>query len=139
MSVLAKFLKRFKRLIDGPGGDNPPTGAAAFGRRQRPQQSDPATLFGSGGGYSAHTSSERLDGYRQALEEHFCISVTDSDGRLREVNRRFCDVTGYEPEELIGQHYELLNSGRHSDEFINEMWSTVCAGRTWRGEFCDRC
>jgi diguanylate cyclase (GGDEF)-like protein/PAS domain S-box-containing protein len=82
--------------------------------------------------------TSRLDAYRQALEEHFCITVTDSDGSLLEVNARFCDVTGYTSEELIGQHYDLLSSGRQAPEFIGEMWQTVRAGRTWRGEFCDR-
>ena len=83
-------------------------------------------------------TSDRLNAYRQALEEHFCISVTDSNGRLLEVNGRFCEVTGYTEDELIGQHYDLLSSGRHTNEFIDEMWDTVRAGKTWRGEFCDR-
>jgi diguanylate cyclase (GGDEF)-like protein/PAS domain S-box-containing protein len=97
----------------------------------------------TGGAFSdaSHEASEaadRLDAYRQALEEHFCITVTDSCGRLLEVNRRFCDVTGYTKRELLGQHYDLLSSGRHTDEFIDAMWTTVRAGKTWRGEFCDR-
>jgi len=83
-------------------------------------------------------ATDRLDAYRQALEEHFCITVTDCSGRLLEVNRRFCDVTGYAEHELVGQHYDLLSSGRHTCEFIDDMWATVRAGRTWRGEFCDR-
>ena len=83
-------------------------------------------------------TTDRLNAYRQALEEHFCITVTDSNGRLLEVNGRFCEVTGYTEDELIGQHYDLLSSGRHTNEFIDEMWDTVRAGKTWRGEFCDR-
>ena len=82
--------------------------------------------------------SDRLAGYRQALEEHFCITVTDSNGCLLEVNRQFCQVTGYTEEELLGQHYDFLSSGRHSSEFFGDMWKTVFEGRTWRGEFCDR-
>jgi diguanylate cyclase (GGDEF)-like protein/PAS domain S-box-containing protein len=64
--------------------------------------------------------------------------VTDLDGRLLEVNARFCDVAGYAPEELLGQHYDILSSGRQARELIDEMWDTVRAGGTWRGEFCDR-
>ncbi len=82
--------------------------------------------------------SDRLDGYRQALEDHFCITVTDCSGRLIEVNKRFCEVIGYAETELLGQSYELLSSGRHAPESLEEMWSIVNAGRTWRGEFCDR-
>jgi diguanylate cyclase (GGDEF)-like protein/PAS domain S-box-containing protein len=82
--------------------------------------------------------ADRLDGYRQALEEHFCITVTDLNGRLLEVNDRFCKVVGYEPFELVGQHYELLSSGMRMSETLEEMWQTVLSGKTWRGELCDR-
>lgn len=86
----------------------------------------------------ADERNDRLDGYRQALEEHFCITVTDAGGRILEANHRFCELTGYHEDELVGQHYELLTSGRHARDFIEDMWGTVCSGRTWRGEFCDR-
>lgn len=84
-------------------------------------------------------ASDRLDAYRQALEEHFCITVTDSSGCILEANARFCDVTGYAEQELVGKKYDLLlSSGRHTHDFLDQMWATVCAGKTWRGEFCDR-
>jgi diguanylate cyclase (GGDEF)-like protein/PAS domain S-box-containing protein len=81
---------------------------------------------------------QRHDGYRQAFEEHFCITVTDVNGRLLEANERFCNVVGYTPEELIGQHYELLSSGMRMRETLESMWETVQSGRTWRGELWDR-
>ena len=83
-------------------------------------------------------TTDRLDGYRQALEEHFCITVTDPSGRLLEVNDRFCQVIGYDQSELLGQPYELLSSGQRTSETIEMMWETVHSGRTWRGELCDR-
>ena len=46
--------------------------------------------------------TDRLDGYRQALEEHFCITVTDPNGCILEVNDRFCQVVGYAESELVG-------------------------------------
>lgn len=84
-------------------------------------------------------ATDRLDAYRQALEEHFCITVTDAHGRLLEANAQFCQVTGYREDELVGHDYQqIFGSGRHTSEFLEEMWATVCAGKTWRGEFCDR-
>ena len=83
-------------------------------------------------------SADRLDGYRQALEEHFCITVTDPSGRLLEVNDRFCQVIGYAESELVGKPYEMLSSGRQTGETLTEMWETVHSGKTWRGELCDR-
>jgi PAS domain-containing protein len=72
--------------------------------------------------------SDRLDGHRQALEDHFCITVTDCSGRLIEVNKRFCEVVGYSEAELLGQSYELLSSGEHAPQSLEDMWSIVNAG-----------
>ena len=95
-----------------------------------------------GGGEPRQCSSsqitDRLAGYQQALEEHFCITVTDPTGRLLEVNDRFCQVIGYAESELVGQSYEMLSSGRQTLQTLEEMWETVHAGRTWRGELRDR-
>jgi PAS domain S-box-containing protein len=55
------------------------------------------------------------------------------------VNKRFCEVIGYSESELLGQPYDMLSSGQHAPEWLEEMWHIVHAGRTWRGEFCDRC
>ena len=82
--------------------------------------------------------TDRLDGYRQALEDHFCITVTDCSGCLLEVNKRFCEVIGYSEAELLGQSYELLSSGQQPPQCLEDMWSIVHTGKTWRGEFCDR-
>jgi diguanylate cyclase (GGDEF)-like protein/PAS domain S-box-containing protein len=83
-------------------------------------------------------SADRLAGYRQALEEHFCITVTDLAGHILEANDRFCEVIGYSQEELAGRPYEVLSSGTQNKAALATMWETVNAGRTWRGEFCDR-
>lgn len=81
--------------------------------------------------------TDRLAGYRQALEEHFCITVTDIAGKLIEVNERFCQVVGYSEAELTGQHYDLLCPG-WDDGSIEKMWDTVQSGKTWRGQLRDR-
>lgn len=81
--------------------------------------------------------TDRLDGYRQALEEHFCITVTDSTGRLIEVNERFCKLLEYSEEELTGQHYAQLCPWADEDCSIEKMWATVNSGRTWRGQLRD--
>ncbi len=81
--------------------------------------------------------TDRLAGYRRALEEHFCITVTDNAGRLIEANERFCNVVGYSEQELAGQHYELLCPG-WNDGSLERMWAAVKAGKTSRGQLRDR-
>jgi diguanylate cyclase (GGDEF)-like protein/PAS domain S-box-containing protein len=66
------------------------------------------------------------------------ILVTDAEGRIIEVNPSFQRVTGYQRDEVIGQHARLLKSGRHEPGFYERMWQTLATQGTWEGEVWNR-
>jgi two-component system sensor histidine kinase/response regulator len=66
------------------------------------------------------------------------VVVTDREGTIEYVNPKFVEMTGYSAEEAIGLNPRVLKSGFHPREFYEEMWRTILAGRTWRGEICNR-
>jgi PAS domain S-box-containing protein len=66
------------------------------------------------------------------------VMITDGAGRIEYVNPRFTQLTGYTPEEVIGQNPRILKSGEHPPEFYRELWETVVAGREWHGELHNR-
>ena len=72
------------------------------------------------------------------IMSHALFSITDRAGTIIEVNQRFCQVSGYHVDELVGQTHRLINSGCHGPEFWREMWRTVARGKPWRGEVCNR-
>jgi two-component system CheB/CheR fusion protein len=66
------------------------------------------------------------------------IVVTGPDTVIRAVNKAFCTITGYAPEEVLGQNIRLLKSGRHSAKFYNQMWQALKETGFWRGEIWNK-
>jgi len=66
------------------------------------------------------------------------VVITDSEGTIEYVNPKFVKLTGYTPEEAIGQNPRILKSGEQPPEFYRELWETITRGEEWRGEFHDK-
>ncbi|WP_126424713.1 bifunctional diguanylate cyclase/phosphodiesterase [Brevibacillus marinus] len=77
---------------------------------------------------------KELADVKYALDQASIVAITDRHGIIRYANDLFCKISGYQREELLGQDHRILNSGYHSREFFRDMWDTIRAGKTWRGE-----
>lgn len=87
---------------------------------------------------SLHATLYELERQQQALDVHAIVSVTDAAGTIIYVNDRFCEVSGYSRNELLGQNHRIIKSGEHLPEFYRDMWRTIAHGNIWRGEVCNR-
>ncbi|MEO5375405.1 MAG: response regulator [Alphaproteobacteria bacterium] len=64
--------------------------------------------------------------------------VTDAETRVQLVNAAFTEITGYLPEEVIGQTPRILSSGRHPPEFYEGMWQAILTKGRWIGDVWNR-
>ncbi|TAN51342.1 MAG: response regulator [Methylococcaceae bacterium] len=81
---------------------------------------------------------EHLKSIELAIDEHSIVSIGDVEGKIIYVNRRFCEISGYSADELLGVNHRIVKSGLHPPGFYQVLWETISRGRSWHGEICNR-
>ena len=65
------------------------------------------------------------------------IIITDAQGIIVYANPHFYEVTGFSPQEVLGQNPRII---KHEGSTIDyaQMWETIRRGNVWKGEFVNR-
>lgn len=84
-------------------------------------------------------TEQRLRRLTVAVEQSPTSTViTDRSGAIVYVNRRFCELTGYRDDEVLGQNPRFQQSGQTPPETFAQLWQALIGGRHWHGEFINR-
>lgn len=118
------------------------------------QDTDLSSGYGAGGGTAAFKTrapwaekpAAPVSLYRQttedfiryALDSAAIVAITDVRGTITFVNGKFCQISGYSQEELVGSNHRMLHSGVHGTEFFRAMYREIARGKVWHGEICNR-
>lgn len=84
--------------------------------------------------FNLQKSNNSLQDFMSALNESSIVAITDSQGTITYANDKFCDISKYSRDELLGQNHRLISSGFHSKSFFEKMWQQITSGKTWKGD-----
>ena len=74
----------------------------------------------------------------EAMNKSALVSITDKKGIIIYANDAFCQISGYNEQELLGRNHNILKSGKQSDSLFKDLWFSITNKKVWRGEICNK-
>jgi len=90
------------------------------------------TIISSNSNYKSENSN-LLSEYKKAVDLSNIVSKTNPKGVITYVNDKFCEISGYTRDELIGKPHNIIRHPDMSREAFKDLWDTIKAKKSWNG------
>lgn len=74
-----------------------------------------------------------LKEYKKVVDMSTIVSKIDRQGHYTYVNDKFCEITKFKREELLGRHYTVVVHPETDHLIAQEIWDVISKGEAWRG------
>jgi len=71
--------------------------------------------------------------YKRAIDESSIVSKSDLSGKITYVNKKFCEISGYSKEELIGKNHNIVRHPNMRNSFFKDLWTTIKSKNIFHG------
>ncbi len=88
--------------------------------------------------YKLNNAIKDLNYQKFAMDQHAIVSITDANGVITYANQKFCDISGFTKQEIIGKTYSIIKSNFHPDIFFDDYKNTQQKGEVWHGAICNK-
>lgn len=82
--------------------------------------------------------AKEINDVRSALDESAIVTITDNKGIITFVNDKFCSISKYSKDELIGEYHYVNNPQYALNKFVKKIWTTIANGNVWKGDIKNR-
>lgn len=79
------------------------------------------------------TQAKELEEYKRVLNESDMVSKTNSHGIIKEANNKFCEISGYSQEFLVGKSHKVIRHPDMPKKIFKELWSKIKDHKTFKG------
>ncbi len=78
-------------------------------------------------------SQSILNDYKNAVDMSAIVSKTNPKGIITYVNEKFCEISGYSKDELIGKSHNIIRHPKSDSKIFKNLWQTILNKKSWKG------
>jgi PAS domain S-box-containing protein len=83
--------------------------------------------------HEINSKNRLLSEYKKAVDESSIVSITDTKGIIKYANDKFCNISGYSLDELVGTSHNVVRHPDIDDEVYKQLWETITNKQVWKG------
>ncbi|MEJ2415219.1 MAG: PAS domain-containing protein [Sulfurimonas sp.] len=79
-------------------------------------------------------TKRKVQEYLEIIDKNVITVTTDLKGKIIYASTKFCEISEYSEDELIGKTFAVIRDPRQSIDLYEKLWENIQAGKIWQGK-----